>query len=34
MPAFITSYYNANRAEFNNFYNANRGTIDALLANN
>ena len=34
MPAFITSYYNANRAEFNNFYNANRGTIEALLANN
>ena len=33
-PAFITSYYNANRAEFNNFYNANRGTIEALLANN
>lgn len=34
MPAFITSYYNANRSEFNNFYNANRGTIEALLANN
>lgn len=34
MPAFITSYYNANRSEFNNFYNANRGTIESLLANN
>lgn len=34
MPAFITSYYNANRSEFNNFYNANRGTIGSLLANN
>ncbi|WP_454963989.1 resuscitation-promoting factor Rpf1 domain-containing protein [Corynebacterium durum] len=24
--------YNANRHDFNNFYNANRGTIDAMLA--
>ncbi len=32
VPSQVTALYNANRHDFNNFYNANRGTIDAMLA--
>ncbi|MDY3127239.1 MAG: resuscitation-promoting factor Rpf1 domain-containing protein [Corynebacterium sp.] len=33
VPAVITQAYKANRGDFNTFYSANRGTIDAIVSN-